>query len=133
MLLLLLVACSEDAGRPAGDSTACPAATPADTEIRVPGMLVPPGFVALKSRPTGQRLTRVNGYIEMTPLEVFAFYKQIEKERGYEFFLLENEIFEAEAFFSDGKHRNYVTARTACPGRSNMFVFVAPEDYSKSP
>lgn len=96
-------------------------------------MLVPPGFVALKARPAGQRLTRVKGYIEMTPLEVFAYYKKIEKERGYEFFLLENEIFEAEAFFSTGEHRNYVTALTACPGRSAVFIFIAPEDYSESP
>jgi hypothetical protein len=134
-VVFLLGACDRQPStkRPVAQDTGCPAATPAPKEIRVPGLHVPRGFVAQTAKPTGKRLIKVIGYVDMTPLEVFAFYRKLKRTDGYEYFLLENEVIEAEAFFTDGKHRNYVTARTACPGRSNMFVFVAPEDYSKKP
>jgi hypothetical protein len=135
--VLLLGACHSDHGHHPRASTTtgsgCPAPTPAPTDVHVIGLHVPPGFVALTARPTGKKLIKVTGYVEMTPLEVFAFYRKAKRAKDYEYFLLENEVIEAEAFFTDGEHRNYMTARTACPGRSDMFVFVAPEDYSKSP
>lgn len=135
VVALLLVACRSDASDPipgpGGTFTDCPPVTPPANDIHVPGLIVPRGSVVLSKRPTGQRLTRVRGYVDLTPLQVFAFYKKLERTKGYEFFLLENEVIEAEAFFTDGKHRNYITARTACIGRSDLFLFVAPEDYSK--
>jgi hypothetical protein len=135
LVALLTGSCSSSGGdpNPAADPQACPEATPATKEISAPGLLVPPGFVALNARPTGQRLTRIKGYIEMTPVEVYRFYKKLERRKTYEFFLLEHEIVEAEAFFTTGRHRNFITARATCPERSDMFVFIGPEDYSKSP
>ena len=132
-----LMACT--AGTPAyrvpvaRETPQCPSPTAAPDDIHIPGLIVPPGSVLLSQRPTGQRLINVRGYVDITPLEVFAFYKRLKQTKKYDFFLLENEVIEAEAFFTDGKHRNYITARTACPGRSDLFLFVAPEDYSKSP
>ncbi|HYI45340.1 MAG TPA: hypothetical protein VE174_07770 [Actinomycetota bacterium] len=135
VVALVTGACSSSgAGKTrTADPSTCPEATPGDAGIDVPGLVVPPGFVALKARPTGQRLTRIKGYIDMTPIAIYRYYKKFERDKTYEYFLLEHEIIEAEAFFSTGKHRNFVTAREVCPGRSNMFVFIGPEDYSKDP
>ena len=68
----------------------------------------------------------------MEPVDIRKFYASLRRMKGYEFFLLEDEVFEAEAFFSDGKWRNFIKARRVCIGRSELFAVVAPEDYGDS-
>ena len=131
--ILLFGACSPEVSPkdPAAGATftPCPDPTPAAGQVEVKGLILPPGAELVDRKRTGKKLLRVKGFVEMTPVEVYRFYKRLERKEGYRFFLLEHEVFEAEAFFTTGEHRNYVTARTICVGRSSLFVFVAPEDY----
>ena len=92
-------------------------------------MIAPPGARFHRARPSGQKLTNVRGYVDMDPVEIRKFYGGLRGQKGYRFFLLEDEVVEAEAFFSDGEWRNYVRARLVCAGRSELFILVAPEDY----
>ena len=82
-------------------------------------------------RPSGRRLLIVKGYVETDPVAIEKHYRGLKRDRGFEFFLLENEVIEAEAFFTDGQWRNYVTARLVCEGRSELHIIVAPEDYGE--
>jgi hypothetical protein len=92
--------------------------------------VAPPGSHIYRARPSGQRLTNVKGYVDMDPVEIRKYYGSLRRDpKKYDFFFLEDEVIEAEAFFTDGKWRNYVRARTLCEGRSLLFILVAPEDY----
>ena len=83
-------------------------------------------------RPSGKRLLIVKGHVAADPVEIEKHYRELKRDRRrFEFFLLENEVIEAEAFFTDGEWRNYVTARLVCEGRSELHIIVAPEDYGK--
>ncbi len=103
---------------------------PADRGVEVEGLIVPPGTALLAAKPTGQKLTHVRGFIPLEPVDVRKYYERLqEDEKSYEFFLLEDEVIEAEAFFTDGTWRNYIKALVLCEGRSKMIAYVAPEDY----
>jgi len=95
----------------------------------VEGLVLPPGATLYRSKPTGERLILVRGFIEMTPVRIREFYERLQTKPRYRFFLLEDEVVEAEAFFTDGRWRNFVRARIACEGRTELYVLVAPEDY----
>lgn len=128
--MLLLSSC--DASAPAGGGgEVWPRCTPIPqpTIAPVTGLIVPPGAHIYRARPSGKKLTNVRGYVDLDPISIRKFYGSLERRKGYEFFLLEDEVIEAEAFFTDGKWRNYVRARQVCEGRSELFVLVAPEDY----
>ena len=131
-LLLALVgaACNaETTLPPVGFPTCTP--IPQGRSEHVEGLVLPPGAHVLRAKPTGKRLIQVRGYIEMNPVQIRRFYEELETKPRYRFILLEDEVIEAEAFFTNGKWRNFVRARTSCEGRSELFVLVAPEDYGE--
>ncbi len=123
----------ESGGR-AGPLRGLPECTPLPSPLRaieVAGLIAPPGTVLTRSKAGGRRLTNVRGFVEMTPIQVRRFYASLRGRPGYEFFLLEDEVFEAEALLTDGKHRTYMRARATCSTRSDIFAIVAPEEYGK--
>lgn len=109
-------------GLPPCDQVPPAAAVPGDSEV--PGLLVPPGTVLTDVRRQGP-LTTVKAYVGLQPVLVRRFYQEAP---GLEIFEIEDEIFEAEVLFADGKaHRNYVKATARCREGSTLLVVVAPE------
>lgn len=129
-LALLLAGCGGDeAAAPVGFPECKPVTRPAIPSVE--GLIAPPGAHIYRAVPSGQKLTNVRGYVDMDPVAIRKFYGSLKAKKGYEFFFLEDEVIEAEAFFTDGDWRNYVTARKLCEGRTELFIIVAPEDYGK--
>jgi hypothetical protein len=92
---------------------------------RVAGLDLPDGAILTSDRLKG-RFTIVRGFIQMTPIAIRRFY---EERADIEMFFIEDEVTEAEAFFTNGSYRNFVKARTVCDRGSSLFVIVAPEKY----
>lgn len=134
-LSFALMACGEDAeidlddpGPLAGFPTCEPAPSPARADVK--GLTLPDEAVVTSVRRRGLRLRNVAAYIELTPIEFRQFY---ERQKRLEFFLIEDEVVEAEIFFSDGRHRNFVKARAICERGSKILAIVAPENYKDLP
>jgi len=137
-LALALVGCTAD-GEPAGlnptgpterSSTPaisglppCESEPPAAEDTEVPGLVVPDGAVVTTVTPQDP-LTRVDGYVAMTPVEVRAYYQQLD---DLQIILIEDEVYEAEVLLSDGEYRSYVKALAQCAQASRFLVVVAPE------
>ena len=126
---LLLAGCNNDGGAPVGFPECTPISRPEIDPVE--GLIVPPGSHMYRQKPSGQRLTIVRGFVDMDPIAIRKFYGSLKRKPGYEFFMIEDEVIEAEVFFTDGEWRNYVRARTVCTGRSELFIYVAPEDYGE--
>lgn len=135
LLLALVLAGCDGAADPAatqpGAFPSCPAAPEATGEALPEGLRAPPGSVMTSVRPSGKKLLIVKGHVAADPIAIEKHYRELRRDRRFEFFLLEHEVIEAEAFFTDGQWRNYVTARTVCEGRSELHIIVAPEDYGE--
>jgi hypothetical protein len=110
-------------GGPLSALDACkPAPSPA-ADSRVDGLLLPPGAVVTKVE-RGPRTVTVYGYVQTTPVRIRQYYQQ---RTDLTVFEIEDEIFEAEAFFATSTHRNYVKARSVCTEGSSLVAVVAPE------
>ena len=68
-------------------------------------------------------LTQVDGFVDLTPIEVRDYYE----DGGLEVLQIEDEGFETEALLSDGTHRMYVKARVLCRTGSNIPATVGAE------
>lgn len=85
--------------------------------------MLPPGSVVTEvSR--GDRLVTVKGYVALTPVRVRQYYQS---QTQLEFFEIEDEVAEAEAFFANATHRNYVKVTATCAEGSRITAVVAPE------
>ena len=102
-----------------------PEAVPAD----VPGLIVPDGTVITSVSEDGP-LVSVEGYVEMTPIEVRMFYFE---RPGLELFEIEDEIFEAETLYGQGEFRTYAKARAVCNTGSELLVVVGPAGTAAQP
>lgn len=102
---------------------ACPAAPAAAGGAPVEGLAVPDGAIVTKVTPQDP-LTRVDGYVAMTPVQVRRHYQQRD---DLEIIFIEDEIYEAEVLLSDGDHRSYVKALAQCAEGSRFLVVIAPE------
>lgn len=116
---------AQDEGGPLLGLPPCDDPPPAAADAgRVAGLVLPDRAVVTKVSRDGP-LTTVQAFVPETPVTVRRFYQF---RPGLEIFEIEDEVFEAEALFADGKaHRSYVKARAVCRKGSTLLVIVAPE------
>jgi len=72
----------------------------------------------------GDPLVTVTGYIATTPVRVRQYYQGRD---DLEIMEIEDEIFEAEALFDNGTHRNYIKAQAVCREGTRLLGVVAPD------
>lgn len=89
----------------------------------VPGLTLPEAATVFSVYEVGS-LTQAEGVIEMTPLEVRAYY---EDHADLDVVTIEDERVEAEVLVSDGTHRLFVKAQIACATGSNFTATVGTE------
>ncbi len=114
-----------DAGGPLAALDACPPRPTPLPGADIAGADLPPGTI-VSAVARGRPLTRITGYVPATPVRVREYYQA----SGLRLLQLEDEIFEAEAFVSNGRTRTYVKVRAVCDRGSSVIAFVAPEPRS---
>ena len=101
-----------------------PCSTPPPAGPQRPAaLLLPPGSIVTSIKRKDE-LRHFKGYVELTPIAIRLFY---EKQGGLEVFTIEDEVYEAEVFFSTGKHRIYLKASGSCQTGSELFGVLADE------
>jgi hypothetical protein len=133
---LLLGACagasSGDAGPPATaalDMSSLPECAPQPSPPPlpdVPGLTLPDEATVFSVYEVGA-LTQAEGMVELSPLEVRAYYEQRD---DLQLLVVEDERVEAEILVSDGTHRMFVKAQVACATASNFTATVGREEDS---
>ena len=88
----------------------------------IPGLHLPPESMIFTRSELGP-LTQVEGFVDLTPIEVRDYYESADLE----VIQIEDEGFETEALLSDGDHRMYVKARVLCRTGSNITATVGAE------
>jgi hypothetical protein len=110
------------AGGPLTRLPAC-RSTPPAVGGRVPGLVLPDRAVVTKVTPSRQFVT-VTGYAPVPPVVVRQFYQ---RRAGWQLYMIEDEITEAEVLLGTATHRSYVKARAVCATGSTLLAVVAPE------
>lgn len=132
--VLLLGACGDAAspqGQPPATSAAAdfsslpvcaeqPSPPPLD---EVPGLTLPGEATVFSVYDVGT-LTQAEGVVDLTPVEVRAYY---EGRDDLQLLNVEDERVEAEILVSDGTHRMFVKAQIACATASNFTATVGTE------
>ncbi len=95
----------------------------ADVDVDVEGLDWPDGAIVTNVQP-GDPLVTVTGYIATTPVRVRQYYQGRD---DLEIMEIEDEIFEAEALFDNGTHRNYIKAQAVCREGTRLLGVVAPD------
>lgn len=93
-----------------------------------PGAILPPGtrLTAVREQPP---LTQLNGYVEMTPIEVRAW---VEARDDLTVQLSEDEGYESELLVSRGEYTTFIKARAVCKEASVLAEVIAPREASES-
>ncbi len=68
-------------------------------------------------------LSTVRGYVPDTPVNVRKFYQQ---QEDLEFSELEDEVYEAEVFYTLGVHNTYVKVQATCATGAQLTAVVGP-------
>jgi hypothetical protein len=87
-----------------------------------PGALLPPSarITAVRDQPP---LTQLNGYVEMTPVQVRAW---VESQRDLTVNQSEDEGYESELLVSDGEYETFIKAVAVCSTASLLAEVIAP-------
>ncbi len=101
--------CNYDAGEPVDASA-------------VDDLIVPPSTIISRIEPNGP-LTQVQGYLEMTPVQLRAWYRD---HPAVEELQSEDEGFESEILVESGEHRLFVKASAVCEQGSVFVAVIAP-------
>lgn len=132
-VILLVAACSGGApqGQPPPTSAAMEfSSLPVCAEQPSPPALPPVAGMTLPDEATVfsvydvGTLTQAEGLVELTPVEVRAYY---EGRDDLEVLNVEDERVEAEILVTDGTHRMFVKAQIACATASNFTATVGTE------
>ncbi len=107
-----------------GPLTALPECQPSPQPVQdsVPGLVLPDGAV-ITSVEREHPLSTVRGYVPDTPVNVRKFYQQ---QEDLEFSEIEDEVYEAEAFYTLGVHNVYVKAQATCATGAQLTAVVGP-------
>ena len=84
------------------------------------GLVLPPEAVVVRVTPADP-LTNVQGYVEMTPVQLRAFYQ---RHPAVTVVSVEDEGFEAEVLFEADDRRVFVKAQAVCE-LGSLFVAVS--------
>lgn len=106
-----------------------PPPAPAPGTSAPPGIVLPASVVIAAVEPQAG-LTKVSGYVPLTP---GAMLLEITKRAGVRVITSEDEVFEAEALLTDGATRTFVKARALCKDGSELVALVAPETAPETP
>jgi hypothetical protein len=87
------------------------------------GLFVPPGTVITKVTPA-DKSTRIEAYVELTPVKVERFYKHA---KGVEIRQIENEVTESEGLIEVGGYQQSFRAKATCATGSKLWIVLAPE------
>lgn len=98
---------------------------PSEDPTPPPAGAVLPPTARLTAVRAQQPLTQLNGYVEMTPLQVREW---IETQPHLEVVVSEDEGYESELLVTDGTNRTFVKARAVCADGSLLAEVIAPED-----
>lgn len=88
----------------------------------VEGLVLPDAAIVTQVS-AADPLTNVQGYIEMTPVQVRAFYQE---HPDVEVISVEDEVFEAELLFESGDWRVFVKSQAVCELGSVFVAVVSP-------
>ena len=127
----LAVACAAAPPAPVPTTAAFdPAALPICEEqpsppplAKVPGLTLPEEATVFSISELGP-VTQAEGVVEMTPVDVRAYY---ENREDLEVLSVEDERVEAEILVSDGTYRMFVKAQILCASASNFTATVGTE------
>jgi hypothetical protein len=92
----------------------------------VPGLTLPDEAMVFSMHQMGP-ITQAEGVIEMTPLDVRAYY---EGREDLQLLSIEDERVEAEILVTDGTYRMFVKAQILCATASNFTATVGREEDS---
>jgi len=98
-------------------------------DANVSGLLLPPGAIVTEVERDGP-LVSVRAYVEATPIRIREFYQA---QSALKLLQIEDEVYEAEAFYERGAHRAFVTARASCPEGSLIVAVVGPSGAAPKP
>ena len=135
LTVVVLAACEGNGGLPAAPAPAasgpidlglppCGKPPSEDPNPPPPGAVMPPTARLTAVRPQPP-LTQLNGYVEMTPVEVREW---IEAQTDLEVVVAEDEGYESELLVTDGTWRTFVKARAVCADASLLAEVIAPEN-----
>ena len=131
-IVLLLAACSSAApqGQPPPSGAAdfsslpvCAEQPPQPPVDQVDGLTLPDEATVFSVYDVGT-LTQAEGMVDLTPVEVRAYY---EGREDLQVLNIEDERVEAEILVTDGTHRMFVKAQIACATASNFTATVGTE------
>lgn len=94
----------------------------------VPGLTLPDEATVFSTQELGP-VTQAEGVVEMTPVDVRAYY---EGREDLELLNVEDERVEAEILVSDGTYRMFVKAQILCATASNFTATVGTEANSQA-
>lgn len=121
----------DDSGKPLEGLPDCddpPKGEPA-AATDVPGLLLPKGAIVTGVE-RADPLVTVNGYVETTPIRIRQFYQ---RQKGLKLLEIEDEIYEAEAFYEQGAYRAFVKAQARCSEGSILIAVVGPSGAAPTP
>ena len=110
--------------RPLTQLGPCKPPPPAAEDDDVAGLVVPDGAVVI-SQTRADPLVNVQGYVEMTPIQMRVFYQQ---NRGVEVLSVEDEIQESEVLLEADGYRLFVKTQAVCELGSLFVAIVAPQE-----
>ena len=133
LALLGTVACATD-GDVVGLNPAlgrCPSPpAPGDVpEGSLEGFVLPPEVITRQVRSSGD-ITNLIGYIARTPLEVRAFYEDLEEGQIVN---LEDEVIETEVLIVNGEHNTFARFSAICERGSRVVALVGSRGSSGIP
>jgi len=102
-----------------------PAAAEAPT---VEGLRLPDGAVITEVTDSGP-LTTVQGWVPLTPIQLRVHYQRLD---GIAVLNAEDEVWESETLFTDGRRRLFVKAQAMCESASLLVAVVAPESQGEA-